>query len=123
MALKFNKEFYLMPNPSVRAAAEGLPTLNRRALLGYFAAIPAAMAIPALAVASAPKSVPDVEHFSVALPVSIDERLALLPPDVAKRLRIKFNAMIDQAWAEIHREHERERRRDRLAARRKGMLS
>ncbi|WP_107652127.1 hypothetical protein [Mesorhizobium helmanticense] len=89
--------------------------MSRRVLLGYFAAVPAAMALPALpalalpVTRAAPVAAP-AAAASIAASMSIEERLALLPPEVAARLRIEFNKMIDAAWRRVYRRREKERK-------------
>ncbi|MCF6111303.1 hypothetical protein [Mesorhizobium muleiense] len=85
-----------MPNTHVRAAAEGMPDVNRRRLLlGLAAASTAAAAAAAFTIidATAAPSVAD------AIPVmrentSLDAMLLELPPEEAHRLRLEIIAII-----------------------------
>lgn len=85
-----------MPNTTVRAAAEGMPDVNRRRLLlGLAAGSTAAVAAAAFTIidATAAPSVAD------AIPVtrektSLDAMLLDLPPEEAQRLRLEIFAII-----------------------------
>ncbi|MCF6112369.1 hypothetical protein [Mesorhizobium muleiense] len=85
-----------MPNTTVRAAAEGMPDVNRRRLLlGLAAGSTAAIAAAAFTIidATAAPSVAD------AIPVtrektSLDAMLLDLPPEEAQRLRLEILAIL-----------------------------
>ncbi|RUV54305.1 hypothetical protein EOA85_25365 [Mesorhizobium sp. M5C.F.Ca.IN.020.29.1.1] len=85
-----------MPNNHVRAAAEGMPDINRRRLLlGLAAGSTAAVAAAAFTIidATAAPSVAD------AIPAtrektSLDAMLLELPPEEAQRLRIEILAIL-----------------------------
>ncbi|RUV75894.1 MAG: hypothetical protein EOR30_17245 [Mesorhizobium sp.] len=85
-----------MPNTTVRAAAEGMPDINRRRLLlGLAAGSTAAVAAAAFTIidATAAPSVAD------AIPAtrektSLDAMLLDLPPEEAQRLRLEILAII-----------------------------
>ncbi|RWJ37455.1 hypothetical protein [Mesorhizobium sp.] len=81
-----------MPNNHVRAAAEGMPDVNRRRLLLGLAATLTAAASTIIDATAAP-SVAD------AIPVtrektSLDAMLLELPPEEAHRLRIEILAIL-----------------------------
>ncbi|MER8484617.1 hypothetical protein [Mesorhizobium sp. M1322] len=80
-----------MPNTTVRAAAKGMPDVNRRRLLLGFAAAStaaaAAAAFPIIDVTAAP--IP-----ATRTKTSLDAMLLDLPPEEAHRLRIEILAII-----------------------------
>jgi hypothetical protein len=84
-----------MPNTSVRAAAEGMPDVNRRSFLR---GIPAAGAMVLVA------SVPAVVALTGAANKpreSLEELLNQLPPEVAAELRAKFIAILEEGLARV----------------------
>ncbi|MCF6103850.1 hypothetical protein [Mesorhizobium muleiense] len=86
-----------MPNTHVRAAAEGMPAINRRRLLlGLVVTSTAAAAAAALAAAST--LIDATAAPSVAGPIpstgraSLDAKLLLLPPEEANQLEDRIHS-------------------------------
>lgn len=106
-----------MPNITVRAAAEGMPEINRRRLLlGLAAASTAAAAAAALATASTIIHATTAPSAAAAIPstgrASLDAKLLLLPPEEAHRLRIEFIAIISTVREMCVRGEDRQSIRD-----------
>lgn len=85
-----------MPNTHVRAAAEGMPDVNRRRLLLGLAAVSTAAAaaaaftiIDATAAPSVADAIPATREKT-----SLDAMLLQLPPEEAHRLRIEILAIL-----------------------------
>ncbi|TIL84652.1 MAG: hypothetical protein E5Y73_32330 [Mesorhizobium sp.] len=85
-----------MPNTTVRAAAEGMPDINRRRLLlGLAAASTAAAAAATFTIIDA-TAAPSVADAIPAMreKTSLDAMLLDLPPEEAHRLRVEMIAII-----------------------------
>ncbi|RWK66096.1 MAG: hypothetical protein EOR49_03280 [Mesorhizobium sp.] len=81
-----------MPNITVRAAAEGMPDVNRRRLLLGLAATAAAAS--ALAAASTIIDATAAPIPAMRTKTSLDAMLLDLPPEEAQRLRLEIFAII-----------------------------